>query len=291
MIRKHILLISIVCFVTPICAADPLENCAEYAEYGIPSNDGTLLCRKGYLLAHDEEFLTPIWVIERLTKEKALAKLPRKDSFRADPDLQPGKRAELTDYKGSGYDRGHMAPSADMTWHPVAMEESFFLSNMIPQDSKNNQQIWANLEARVREWAIARGEVIIYTGPVYDNDEASLAIGKNKVGVPDRLYKVIYDTQRKEAIAFLMPNQPLNQKFLANYIVSVREVESVTGLNFLSKLPRKEQNRIEKAKHEMWDKNAVIIVEPTDSSANSHPSEEMPDCPSLYEQHICIPAP
>ena len=256
MIKKLILFISAACLVpvVQICAAGSLEDCAEYAEYGVPGNDGALLCRMGYLLAHDDELLTPIWVAERLTREKVLARLPRKDNFRADPDLEPGKRAELADYKGSGYDRGHMAPSADMTWHPIAMDESFLLSNMVPQDSKNNQQIWASLEAYIRDWAIARGEIIIYTGPIYDNGEANLTIGKNMVGVPDRLYKVIYDTQRKEAIAFLLPNRPLNPKFLSSYIVSVREIESLTGLNFLSSLPRKEQNRIEKTRSEMWDR-------------------------------------
>jgi len=241
--------------VTLAYAAEPLKECAEYAEYGIPSTDGTLLCRMGFLLAHDHEFLTPIWVAERLTKDKALGKLPRKDSFRADTDLPKGKRAELTDYAGSGFDRGHMAPSANMKWHETAMAESCYLSNIIPQNSHNNQQIWALLEAHVRDWAIARGEVLIYTGPVYDNEEANMTIGKSKVGVPDRLYKVVYDAQKKEAIAFLMPNQPIDSKHLKNYIVSVREVESVTGLNFLSALPRKEQNRIEKTKAEMWPRN------------------------------------
>ncbi|MDR2015534.1 MAG: DNA/RNA non-specific endonuclease [Azoarcus sp.] len=239
---------------SPVFAGGPLEDCAEYAEYGLPSNDGTLLCRMGYLTAHDDAFLTPIWVAERMTIEKVFGETARKDNFKADPDLPEGKRAELSDYKGSGYDRGHMAPAASMKWHPTAMDESFFLSNMVPQNGPNNQQIWASLEAYVRDLVIARGEIIIYTGPIYDNDEANATIGKNNVGVPDRLYKVIYDPKRKEAIAFLLPNQPISTKFLPNYIVPVREIESITGLNFLSNLPRKEQNRIEKAKAEMWDR-------------------------------------
>jgi endonuclease G len=238
----------------PVFADYPQDDCVEYAEYGIPSNDGTLLCRMGYLLAHDDEFLTPIWVMERLTIEKIFGTSPRKDNFRADPDLQKGFRAELTDYKGSGYDRGHMAPAGNLKWHPKAMDESFFLSNMVPQNGPNNQQIWAMLEDYVRDWVIARGELITYTGPIYDNDEANTTIGQNNVGVPDRLYKVIYDPRRKEAIAFLMPNQPINKKFLPNYIVTIREIEAITGLNFLSSLPRKEQNKIEKTKTEMWDR-------------------------------------
>jgi endonuclease G len=252
--KKLLTLIFVAVLSTP-AATGPLEDCAEYVEYGVPSNDGTLLCRTGYLLSHDADYKTPIWVAERLTKEKALAKLPRKDNFRADLELPVGQRAELADYKGSGYDRGHMAANANFNWSAKAMDESFLLSNMIPQNGPNNQQIWANLEAQVRDWAIVRGEIIIISGPVYDNDEANLVIGKNNVGVPDKLFKVIYDPQRKEAIAFLLPNQPINTKFLPSYIVSVREIESVTGLNFLSALPRKEQNRIEKVKAaDMWSR-------------------------------------
>ncbi|MDR2209128.1 MAG: DNA/RNA non-specific endonuclease [Azoarcus sp.] len=257
MIKKLVSLILAACAcacasVAPVTAS--LEDCSEYSEYGIPGSDGTLLCRMGYLLAHDEQFLTPIWVAERLTREKVAGKAVRKDNFKPDPDLLPGKRAELTDYKGSGYDRGHMAPAADMKWHQKAMDESFYLSNIIPQNSNNNQQIWATLETHVRDWVLVRGEIIVYSGPIHDNDEANLTIGNNKVAVPDRLYKVIYDPFKKEAIAFLMPNQPINAKFLPNYIVTVREIENITGLDFLSRLPRKEQNRIEKTKATMWDR-------------------------------------
>ena len=253
MTKRLVALLCTVCFLSVAYAAP--SDCAEYAEYGLPSEDGALLCRMGFLLAHDEQFLTPIWVAERLTKERALGALPRKDNFRADAQLPKGKRSELTDYAGSGFDRGHMAPSADLRWHQQAMDESCYLSNVIPQNSYNNQQVWAALEAHVRDWAIARGELMVYTGPVYENDEAKETIGNNRVGVPDRLYKVVYDVKNKEAIAFLMPNQAIGQKDLPNYIVSVREIESITGLNFLSMLPRKEQNRIEKAKAKMWPRN------------------------------------
>lgn len=232
----------------------PLQACAEYAAYGVPSNDGTLLCRTGYLLAHDGDLKTPIWVAEHLTKEEVLQNLPRKNNFRADLDLPPGERAELADYKDSGYDRGHMAPSADFGWSAAAMDQSFLLSNMVPQNGNNNQQIWASLEDYARAWAIARGELYIYTGPIYTDDMAEKTIGTSKVGVPDRLFKVIYDPQRKEAIAFLLPNQPIARGDLPKYIVTVRDIECITGLNFLSDLPRKEQNRIEKRTSEMWDR-------------------------------------
>lgn len=258
---KNSLRVLFICLILAAPAyASPLEDCAEYAVLGLPSDDGTLLCRTGYLLAHDGDFKTPIWVIQRLTKEKALLRLPRKESFKVDPDLKKGERAEITDYKGSGWDRGHMAPSADFGWSAQAMAETYYLSNMVPQDGKNNSGIWAQLEAHARDWAIVRGEVFIYTGPIYDDDFAKRTIGKNHVGIPDKLYKIVYDPKREEAIAFIMPNEYIPPKDLPNYAVSVRDIEYITGLNFLSALPRKTQNRIEKAKPGMWGKTAVEEV-------------------------------
>lgn len=145
-------------------AVDVPDACKEFAKLGVPGMEGTLLCRKGYLLAHDPSRKTPIWVAEHLTHDKAGASLARTNNFQPDPDLEEGERAELSDYKGSGYDRGHMAPAGDMRWDQQAMVESFYLSNMVPQVGRGmNQGIWKDLEEKVRQWALNRGEVYIYT--------------------------------------------------------------------------------------------------------------------------------
>jgi endonuclease G len=227
-------------------------GCKEYAKLGIPGKEGALLCRKGYLLAHDPDHKTPLWVAEHLTYEKADASLARTNNFQADPDLEEGERAELADYKGSGYDRGHMAPAADMRWDQQAMEESFFLSNMVPQVGKGmNQGIWKNLEEKVRAWGVNRGEVYIYTGPIYTGTPK--VIGANKVAVPSHLYKIVYDPVQVEAIAFIMPNQKLNTADMPKYIVSIRDIEEKTDLNFLSKLRKRLQDSVETEKAaELW---------------------------------------
>ncbi len=229
------------------------ESCREYAEYGVPGNDGTLLCRKGYLLAHDSDRKTPIWVAERLTHERASASLARTNNFQSDPDLGKGKRAELSDYKGSGFDRGHMAPAGNMRWDQQAMSESFFLSNMLPQIGKGmNQGIWKDLEEKVRRWAISRGEVFIYTGPIYTKSPPD-TIGRNRVAVPTHLYKIIYDPARVEAIAFIMPNAKLKSSDTPSYIATIREVEEKTGLNFLSRLEPRIEDAVELARaEELW---------------------------------------
>lgn len=230
--------------------AGPLDNCSEYTTMGIPAERGTLLCRKGYALAHNPEYKTPEWVAEHLTKDKARAYLPRNNYFKADPDLQRGERAELSDYRGSGFDRGHMAPAADFRWDREAYQESYYLSNMVPQVGQGmNQGIWADLEALVRKWAINRGEVYVYTGPIYSGRaDARRTIGPHKIAVPTHLYKIVYDPTTKDAIAFMMPNEELRTEDMPEYIVTINTIEEQTGLDFLSVLSEEEQHRIESAK-------------------------------------------
>ncbi|NLT24755.1 MAG: DNA/RNA non-specific endonuclease, partial [Syntrophorhabdus sp.] len=219
--------LSIFFLFSSLALAGPLEDCAEYARLGVPGQDGDLLCRTGHLLAHDPVRKTPIWVAERLTADKATSTVvPREaGSFRIDSGLKKGRRAGLSDYRKSGYDRGHMASAADMHWDKKAMIECFYLSNMVPQVGKKmNQGIWKALEELVRSWVIDRGEIFIYTGPIYDGGTTK-TIGKNKVAIPSRLYKIVYDRNRQEAIAFIMPNKALETEDLPLYIVTVRDVE------------------------------------------------------------------
>lgn len=153
--RQVLLSLSIFLVLISPTLVGPLEDCAEYAQLGVPGHDGDLLRRPGHLLAHDPVRKTPIWVIERLTTEKATSTVvPREEgSFRINPDLVKRRRAGLSDYRNSGYDRGHMAPAADMRWDKQAMIECFCLSNMVSQVGKRmNQGIWKVLEELVRTW-------------------------------------------------------------------------------------------------------------------------------------------
>ena len=241
-------LVVILVLLSNVVMAESIDGCKEYSGLGLPGQQGELLCRKGHLLAHSKEHKTPIWVIERLSADKAKGNIPRSNKFEPDPDLDEGERAELEDYKGSGYDRGHMAPSADMRWDKQAMEECFFLSNMVPQVGAGmNQGIWKNLEKYAREMAISRGEVYIMTGPIYA-DGLKKTIGPNKVGVATHFYKIIYDPYKTEALAFIMPNQKIDGSVLQEYLVTVRDVEKKTGLDFLSNMDKDVQDIIENKK-------------------------------------------
>jgi endonuclease G, mitochondrial len=243
--RLFLNIASLIFFTGQIVCAGPIEECKEFTVYGVPGVAGDLLCRKGYLLSHDPVRKTPVWVAEHLTRDKARKGVQRSDDFRADSDLAQGKRAELSDYRGSGYDRGHMAPAADMAWDELAMSESFYLSNMVPQVGAGmNRGIWMELEKKVRNWVQKRGELYVYSGPIYLEGDTE-TIGNNKVAVPGFLYKIVLDPEQKEALALIMPNRKLRTEDLPSYLVSVREVEKETGLHFFSNLTPAEQEKIE----------------------------------------------
>lgn len=243
------LAVFVVAMTTPLpaFARDIPERCKEFLEYGLPDTQGALLCRTGFALAHDETKKAPLWVAQRMTPERLVNRVSRRDRFAPDPELPKGKRAELDDYRNSGYDRGHMAPAADMRWSAQAMEESFYLSNMAPQVGPGmNRGIWSDIESTIRKWVASRRELFIYTGPIYDTLTPS-RIGPNQVAVPTHFYKVVFDPVRVDTIAFVVPNAPQPNRRIEEFITSVRDIETRTGLNFLSNINPAVQRLIEEA--------------------------------------------
>lgn len=225
--------------------AEPLEGCKEHVKYGAPSQNPILLCRLGFALSFNTEQKVPDWVAYHLTSEKVHGTHPRVNAFRADDDLPQGKRSELKDYKNSGFDRGHMAPAGSMKWDQRAMRESFLLSNMAPQIGIGfNRHIWKTLEEKVRKWTDEREELYVVTGPIYASPDPQ-QIGPNDVSVPTHFYKVIFDPIRVEAIAFILPNKKLRTNDLPTFIKSVDQVETETGLDFLSELEDTVENLVE----------------------------------------------
>ena len=189
----------------------------------------------GYSLEYNEKTEQPFWVAYELTREEVLGKVQRKDAFRADPDISTGSAA-LSDYKGSGYDRGHLAPAADMKWSKEVMSESFFMSNMSPQAPSFNRGIWKKLEEQVRKWAVDNRKILIATGPIIT--QGYKTIGDNEVAVPAYYYKVIMDITEpsKKGIGFILPNAK-GEKELPEYSMTIDEVERITGLDFFYQVP------------------------------------------------------
>ncbi len=188
----------------------------------------------GYTLSYNETHEQANWVAYELTAEEVAGEVKRKDAFRADPEVESGSAA-LADYSGSGYDRGHLAPAADMKWSAEAMSESFYMSNMSPQKPRFNRGIWKKLETKVREWATREGAILIVTAGVLE--EGLPTIGANKVSVPRLFYKVILDNTEPErkGIGFILANKG-SKKPLSDYAFTIDEAESVTGIDFFHSL-------------------------------------------------------
>ncbi len=188
----------------------------------------------GYAFVYDENHEQAKWVAYCLTKKETEGSIERSDHFVEDPFVKTGT-ATNEDFAKSGYDRGHLAPAADMRWSEIAMEESFYYSNMSPQLPAFNRGIWKKLEEKVRDWAIAFDSVLIVTGPILS--EPLSTIGTNKVSVPKYYYKAILDYKgtHSKAIAFVMPNQG-SKDLLMNFAVSIDALEKLTGINFFYQL-------------------------------------------------------
>ncbi len=190
---------------------------------------------------------TPIWSAERLTPERierarTLARL-RSNAFHEEPTLPAEERSQLSDYKRSGFDRGHMAPNGDMST-PEAQEELFSLANMIPQDPCNNEVLWEGIESAVRGVAI-KEDVFVVTGPAFLG--AELQSLKGRVLVPTHLFKAIYIPSQNAAGAYFAPNDS-SQAWEA---VSIAELEKRVGVDVFPQLDGDIR------------KHAMILPEPT----------------------------
>ena len=190
------------------------------------------LCYEAFAVLHSAESRTPVFVAERLNRQRIEdADEKRADKFFADARLPRSERAELEDYKGSGYSRGHMAPAGDMPT-PSAMAQSFSLANMVPQNSQNNSGPWAKIEKDTRRYALrAQGDVYVITGPVFER--GSQRIGPGGVRVPAYLYKLVYDAHTGKAWAHWQSN---SDDAKTTRPISYQELVKRVGMDLLPSL-------------------------------------------------------
>ena len=200
----------------------------------------------GFTLSYKEDYEVSEWVSYVLTRDELNAVTGRSNKFHEDKKISTGS-AVTSDYTGTGYDRGHLAPAADLEWSVESMEDSFLMSNMTPQAPELNRGIWKKLEEQVRKWADQFGELVVVAGPVLEKEaEAYKAIGKNKVRVPEYFYKVILTEKdgNRIALGFIFPNQNCEGD-LFDYLVSIDEIEKRTNLDFFSQLDDVEEETLE----------------------------------------------
>ncbi len=204
-----------------------------------------------YTLSYNEKYEQAEWVAYVLTPSY-LKKIDRKRPYFIYDKKVKTKSANYRNYKQSGYDRGHLCPAGDMRFSKEAFNDTFYTSNISPQNHDFNAGIWNRLEQKVRYWTKKYGKLYVITGGVLNGKLKT--IGQEKVAVPDYFYKILLDNTEPDvkAIAFLIPNKNVNDA-LYKYVVSIDKIEQLTGIDFFPALPDTIENNLEsKSDYKGW---------------------------------------
>ncbi|MCF6184518.1 MAG: DNA/RNA non-specific endonuclease [Bacteroidales bacterium] len=231
-------------------------------KYGLPkySGDVEIVEHPAIILSYNEKYEQANWVAHIISKEITGKGFSRTNDFRPDPLVKTGSTEEKDfflkhlnsdssyTYDGFGYDRGHLAPSADFRWNKEAMSESYFYSNMSPQLPDFNRGIWARVESFLREYvAENKHDLYVVTGGILTDNLPKVKRSIHKVSIPKELYKVAVDLEGNipEGIAFLVPNEGSDYPVIS-FAVPIDSVEKITGINFFASLPDSIQDKFEK---------------------------------------------
>lgn len=230
----------------PADVAPELARLVGRSDFVLPKSAARLqtVHHSGFSLGYAERYEQAAWVAYSLTRAQAEGPSSRERLFLPDPKVRTGS-AVFADYTRSGFDRGHLAPAADFRNAPEQMKETFYMSNISPQNRDFNAGIWNDLEKLIRSWARRYEKIYVVTGPVLK--PGLPAIGRiNKVAVPEQFYKVVLsvNTTHVKGIAFLLNNEPATGP-LSQFVVSIDSVEKLTGLDFFPLLPDTLETRLE----------------------------------------------
>lgn len=208
-----------------------------------PSLTEEIIEYTGMTVSFNRDEHIPNWVAYELTADEAQGEEPRGNRFA--PDTAVSGCATPDDYKHTGFDRGHLAPAADMKWSPQAMQESFLMTNIAPQVQSLNRGSWGKLEEKVRKRAMIDSAVIVVAGPVLSQPPLA-HIGTTSVTVPAAFFKVVLSpyADPPTAIGFIFPNGTIIGG-MQSCAVTVDSVESLTGHDFFSALPDDIEEQVE----------------------------------------------
>jgi len=218
---------------------------ADIPEYYMPSSTtGSVVVHNYYTLSYNEPFEQAEWVAYLLDKSHLTYDDRKRPYFIEDPFVK-SKSADWRNYKGSGYDRGHLCPAGDRRFSEQAYNETFYTSNISPQDRAFNAGVWNRLEQQIRKWTKKYNQVFVVTGGILEDGLDQ--IGQEDVDVPRYYFKIIAkgDTANIKVAAFLMEGKE-STKSLREFMVSVDEIEKRTGVDFFEKLPTAIQKKIER---------------------------------------------
>ena len=206
--------------------------------------------RLHYVFSYSEKERLANWVAYELTPDELVRTTKRSGRFVKDKAIKNGVHSD--EYKHSGYDRGHLAPAADMAFSEEAMKESFLMSNVAPQLPYFNRGIWNSLENQVRSWVSSDGAIYVVTGGVWNDRSNRLA--EHSIPIPDYYYKVLFDTNRssKGMIVFLIPHSDTRHSIF-DYVITVDSLEKVTAIDFFPQLPDSLEEALEsEVRKSLW---------------------------------------
>lgn len=211
------------------------------------TDGGRIVQHGAYVSSYNTETLIPNWVAYELTAEETEGNRSREGmEFRMDPSLKGVRQAMREDYTGSGWTKGHLMPAADASFDAAAMGETFYFTNICPQDETLNAGDWQYLEKRVRQWANRYGSVWVVTGPIVGENRYG-TIGDRDVVVPDAFYKALLIRKKNgsySAIAFVMDNDD-DRYYLKDCMMTVDKLESLTGFDFFPGLDDTIEEKVE----------------------------------------------
>lgn len=201
----------------------------------------------GYTVSYNPKWNIPNWVAYSLTADETSGDEERDNHFNPDP-LVKGDPVVTRDYSNSGYDRGHMAPAGDFKWSEQAMQESFYMTNMCPQNHNLNTGDWNDLECRVRYLARKYGEVFICCGPIVQDGYETIG-NYHTIAVPQAFFKTILIQKKGQwmGAAYVFDNKPKSGQYdLDHYQVTIDQLEELTNMDFFSMLPDDVEELVEK---------------------------------------------
>lgn len=215
----------------------------------LPQSIGELIHHSYFSLSYNENAEQANWICYQINNTRKMGLTERTENFRSDR-LVSTKSAQLSDYKNSGFDRGHLVPAADMSFNYTAMSESFLMSNISPQAPSFNRGIWKELEGLVRNWGL-KSSIYVVTGPILNSCYSN--IGANNVCVPKQFYKIVYSPSEQKMISFVLPNQK-GTKNLTEYVCSTDYIEKITKIDFFPVLEDKLEKKLESEIHtNIWN--------------------------------------
>lgn len=198
-----------------------------------------------YTVSYNPKTLTANWVAYELSADHTEGVYSRRGCYFEQDDDCRWKQADDADYKGSGYSRGHLVPAGDMKWSRIAMQECFYFTNCIPQNTEFNNGKWNQLEEKTRRLAKQYGKVYVVCGPIYEQRD-TIRIGENGVAVPHKCFKALMVPKGDSfsAIGFIMSNGGEERKMM-DCACSVDSLESVIGIDLFCNLPNKLEKTVE----------------------------------------------